>query len=115
MPRSRRGPGVRERPRYGRRVEPAGGPAPVDERELRAAQGVIAILLLAAFVFRIPLLVTGIAIVVLVGAAFGTRFNGFHVIYRSVVGPRLEPARAWVDPHAARMLDALAAALLLVA
>jgi hypothetical protein len=96
-------------------VEPAGGSAPIDERELRAVQGALGILLLAAFVFRIPLLVTGLAIVVVIGAAFGSRFNAFHVVYRTVVGPRLEPARAWVAPIAVRMLDVLAAALLLIA
>jgi hypothetical protein len=96
-------------------VEPARGPAPIDEREVRAVQGAIAVLLLAAFVFRIPLLVTGIAVVVLVGAAFGPRFNGLHVAYRTLVAPRLREAREWVDPTAVRVLDVLATALLLVA
>jgi hypothetical protein len=96
-------------------VESGGGPAPIDEREVRAVQGALAVLLLAAFVFRLPLLVTGIAVVVLIGAALGSRFNGFHLVYRTVVAPRLRAPRAWVEPAAVRMLDALATALLLVA
>jgi Domain of unknown function (DUF4395) len=89
-------------------------PSAIDERELRAAQGTIAVLLLGAFVFRVPVLALGIAVVVALGAAFGSRVNAFHAAYRAAVGPRLQPPVEVVAPDAVRALDALAAALLLL-
>jgi hypothetical protein len=89
-------------------------PSTIDERELRAAQGAIAVLLFGAFVFRVPILALGIAVVVVLGAAFGPRLNAFHVVYRATVGPRLEPSEDVVTPEAVRVLDGLAAVLLLL-
>ena len=87
----------------------------VDEREVRAAQGAIAVLLLGAFVFRVPALVVGIAVVVAIGAAFGPQVNAFNATYRAVVGPRLAAPREVVSRTSARVLDALDAGLLVVA
>jgi hypothetical protein len=93
--------------------EPGG--TPIDERELRVAQAAIGVLLLAAFVFRVPSLVVGVAFVVAIGAVFGARWNGFHAVYRALVGPRMRPPVAVVPPEAVRVLDGLAAVLLLLA
>jgi hypothetical protein len=87
----------------------------LDERELRAAQGAIAVLLLGAFVFRVPALVVGIAVVVAIGAGFGPQVNAFNATYRAVVGPRLAAPRDVVTRNSARALDALDAALLAIA
>ncbi len=87
----------------------------LDERELRAAQGAIAVLLLGAFVFRVPAVVVGIAVIVAIGAAFGPDVNAFNATYRAVIGPRLAGARDVVTRSSARALDALDAALLVIA
>ena len=50
------------------RVDPAPVP-PVDERELRAAQAAVGVLLLGAFVFRMPELVYVVTVVVGAGRA----------------------------------------------
>ena len=63
------------------RVDPCPPPA-VDERELRAVQAAVGVLLLGAFVFRIPELVYLVTIVVGVGALLGTRANVLHAAYR---------------------------------
>jgi Domain of unknown function (DUF4395) len=94
-------------------VQPGSGD--LDERELRASQAAVAVLLLGAFVFQVPPLVVGVTVVVAIGAAFGPRWNVFHRVYRAVVGPRLQPPRAIAAPAAARVLDTLATALLLLA
>ena len=87
----------------------------LDERELRAAQGAIAVLVLGAFVFRVPALVIGVAVAVAIGAAFGPQVNAFNATYRAVVGPRLAAPRDVVPRNSARLLDALDAALLVIA
>jgi hypothetical protein len=87
----------------------------LDERELRAAQGAIAVLLLGAFVFRVPALVIAIAVIVAIGAIFGPQTNAFNATYRAVVGPRLAARRDVVTANAARSLDALDSGLLVLA
>jgi hypothetical protein len=87
----------------------------MDERELRAAQGTVAVLLLGAFVFRVPQLVLGVAVVVALGAALGPRFNAFHGVYRAIAEPRLRASGETVDAHDARALDVLATGVLVLA
>jgi hypothetical protein len=94
-------------------VEPSSGA--VAEREVRTAQAAVGVLLLGAFVFRVPELVVGVTVVLAIGALFGPRVNAFHVAYRAVLGPRLTTPSPMVAPHAVRALDALATVLLLVA
>jgi hypothetical protein len=90
-------------------------PPQFDERELRAAQAIEAVLLFGAFVFRLPLLVAAVAVVVGLGAAFGPRANAFHLVYRLAVDARVKPSGLWVAPVAARSLDLVAFVLLLIA
>jgi hypothetical protein len=87
-----------------------GPPASVDGRELRAAQGVVAVILLGAFVFRLPWLVPVVAVVTVAGAVLGPHANPLHVAYRTVVAPRIAPPRVHEEPAAVRALDGLAAA-----
>ena len=76
--------------------------------------------LLAAFVFRVPLLVPALAVVLGIGALAGPRANLLHRVYERWVAPRL-PAPREVAPEAAvatatvRAQDALATVALLVA
>jgi hypothetical protein len=95
-------------------VEPA-APQPIDEREVRSAQAAVGVLLLGAFVFRVPPLVAGVTVVVAIGAAVGPAANAFHAVYRAVVGPRLKPPEETVPTGDARALDLLATGLLLLA
>jgi len=90
-------------------------PPDLDERELRAAQAATAVLLLGAFVFRVPLLVVGLTVVLALGAALGSRANGFHIAFRTLVAPRLRPPLEFVGANSARALDATEAGLLAVA
>jgi Domain of unknown function (DUF4395) len=94
-------------------VEPS-SPA-VDEREVRTAQAAVGVLLLGAFVFRVPELVVGVTVVLAIGALFGPRVNGFHVAYRAVLRSRLTAPSPVIAPHAVRALDVLGTVLLLIA
>jgi Domain of unknown function (DUF4395) len=87
----------------------------VDERQVRTAQAAVGVLLLGAFVFRLPELVVGVTVVLAVGAVFGPRLNGFHVAYRAVLGSRRSAPADVVAPHAVRALDVLGTVLLLIA
>lgn len=87
----------------------------VDEREFRAAQAAVGVLLLGAFVFRMPELVYVVTVVVGAGALLGARVNLFHAAYRAVVGPRLKPAEDTVPLSEVRALDLLGGGLLVVA
>ena len=88
----------------------------VDERELRAVQAAVGVLLLGAFVFRIPELVYLVTIAVGVGAPLlGTHANVLHATYRAAVGSRLKSARAAVPVADVRALDLLATAILVIA
>ena len=75
-------------------------PAAFDERSVRLAQGALGIVLLAAFVFRIPLLVPIAAINELVGAAVGPQAAPLYLAYRALLRDRL-PTRGAVAPVAA--------------
>jgi hypothetical protein len=95
-------------------VEP-GTSETIDARELRAAQGTVAILLLGAFVFRVPQLVVGVTVVVTFGAVLGPRFNAFHGVYRAIAEPRLRASGETVAARDARALDVLATGILVLA
>jgi len=92
----------------------------VDSRIDRAAQGVIGVALLAAFVFRGPWLVPALSLLLAVAAAGGPRRNGLLWAFRRWVAPRL-PAPEVPGPEGTvadvtvRAQDALGAAILFVA
>jgi hypothetical protein len=100
--------------------QPVEGPVGwVSARTDRVAQGVVGVALLAAFVFRVPWIVPGLALVLAAGALAGPRVNAFHGVYERWIGPRL-PGRTAVAgsddaPIAAatvRAQDALGAVIL---
>jgi hypothetical protein len=97
---------------------PDPGPAAFDERSVRLAQGALGIVLLAAFVFRIPLLVPIAAINEVIGAAVGPHAAPLHLAYNPLLRYRLGdrlPARAPVAPDGIRAQHVLAVVLLGVA
>lgn len=93
---------------------PDPGPAAFDERSVRLAQGAIGVVLLAAFVFRIPLLVPIAAINEAIGAAVGPHAAPLHLAYRALVRDRL-PARPPVAADGIRAQHVLAVVLLGIA
>jgi Domain of unknown function (DUF4395) len=84
----------------------------VDARADRSAQGVVAVVLLAAFVFRQIWVVPVLGVLVGAGAAFGPDGNPFHRAFGAYVAPRLSPVTHHEDAAAVRAQDALATALL---
>jgi hypothetical protein len=111
MARFGREPGLRHA--YGARVNPV--PPPVDSRADRTAQGVVAVVLLAAFVFRQMWVIPVLAVLVGAGAAFGPIGNPFLRLFAAFVEPRLSRPKTFEDPATLRAQDVLAVALLGVA
>ncbi len=95
------------------------GPSPlggVDARADRLVQGSIGVLLLAAFVFRVPLVVPIFGVLLAIGAAIGPRANPFHAAFGRFLAPRLGAAEeARIDPQTVRRQDALLAGLCAIA
>jgi hypothetical protein len=90
-------------------------PPPFDAREVRAVQGAVGLLVLAAFVFRAPWLVVVTFLIVAAGGVAGTRAHPFHSLYRTLVAPRLRAASAVEEARDVRALDLLATTLLGIA
>jgi uncharacterized protein DUF4395 len=91
---------------------PAGG---IDARGDRLMQGSVGVLLLAAFVFGIPLLVPIVGVVLAVGAAIGPRANPLHLAFARFLAPRLTGSVPLIDPQTVRRQDALIAGLCAIA
>ena len=92
----------------------------VDARTDRVAQGAAGVALLAAFVFGVPWIVPGLALVVAIAALAGPQANGLHRAFERWIAPRLpgphdSTAEARVAEPVVRAQDALAAAILVVA
>ncbi len=90
-------------------------PKPIDPRGPRFNQACIAAVLLVAFVVNWPLVVPGIAVVLLAGAALGPRFGPFLAFYAMVVKPRLGPPSELEDPRPPRFAAAFGALVLAAA
>ena len=87
----------------------------VDARADRTAQGVVAVALLGAFVFRQVWVIPILGVLVGAGAAFGPPGNPFHRAFTAYVAPRLPAATAFEDAATVRAQDVVAAALLAAA
>jgi hypothetical protein len=96
-------------------VGPPEPPTSIDARGDRIVQGLVGVLLLAAFVFQVPAIVPILAILLGVGAALGPVANPFHRAYLAWVHPRLGPDAGSVPPETIRGQDAFAAVVLAVA
>jgi hypothetical protein len=87
----------------------------VDTRADRIVEGVVAIALLAAFVFRQPLVVPAVALLLTLGAAFGPRADALHIAFATVATPRLRPAVETVPVQTIRAQDGVIAGMLWLA
>ena len=89
--------------------------APVDSRADRTVQALIAVIVLAAFVFRQIWILPVLGVLVGAGAAFGPQGNPLHRLFAAWVAPRLPAARSHEEASALRVQDAFATALLALA
>ena len=90
-------------------------PSPTDARADRTAQGAVAVVLLAAFVFGQMWVIPVLAVFVGAGAVFGPIGNPFLRLFGAFVAPRLSAPKAFENPATLRAQDVLAVALLGVA
>jgi hypothetical protein len=95
-------------------VDP-GPRATVDARSDRAVESIVGIVLLGAFVFRLPWLVPILTLILAAGAVGGPGANLFHLGFRRLIEPRLPVVAAAVPAATVRAQDALLAALGLLA
>lgn len=86
------------------RVRAVSIPDPVlDPRAVRFGQAVVAVALLAAFVFQAPVGVPAVAVVVALGVAFGPRADPLRQLFETLVAPRLGPTTATDSARLARL------------
>jgi hypothetical protein len=90
-------------------------PKPIDPRGPRFNQAVLAVALLLGFVFDVRLVVPVFAVVLFLGAAFGSRYGPFLRLYAEVVKPRLRPPSELEDPRPPRFAAAVGVAFLTAA
>jgi hypothetical protein len=87
----------------------------IDAKGDRIVQGLVGVLLLTAFVFREPVIVPILAVLLGLGALRGPSANPFHRAYAAWLLPRLTADGGTVDPKTIRAQDAFAAITLAVA
>jgi len=87
-------------------------PPPLDVRRVRFERAAIAIVLLAAYVFRQGWLIAAVAAVLGVAAAGGPSTHLFYFLFDVLVAPRLGPPREFEDPVERRFASLLAVAVL---
>ncbi|HEX4493422.1 MAG TPA: DUF4395 family protein [Acidimicrobiia bacterium] len=87
----------------------------VDARAVRFELAALAVVLLGAFVFRIPWAVPALAVIVAVGVGFGARGNLFRQVFAAVAEDRLGPVTATESARAVRFSELFAVAMLTLA
>jgi hypothetical protein len=90
-------------------------PKPIDPRGPRFNQAVLTIALLGAFLLDAKVVVPVFAVVLLLGAAFGSQYGPFLRLYASVIKPRLAPPADLEDPRPPRFAAAVGVAFLAAA
>jgi len=93
-------------------MAPGRPPAPIDPRGPRFNQAAVTLLLLVGFVVDVRLVVPLVAVVLLLGAAFGPRYGPFLRLYAEVVKPRLGPPPELEDPRPPRFAATLGVVVL---
>ena len=86
---------------------------PIDPRGPRFNQAVLAIVLLVAFIGDLRFLVPVMAVVLLLGAAFGSQYGPILRLYSTVIKPRLGPPKHLEDPRPPRFAAAVGTVFLL--
>jgi hypothetical protein len=87
-------------------------PEPVDARSDRLAQSLVGVVLLAAFVFRIPWALPVMAALLGIGAVLGPGRNPIHWAFARYAAPRLEPPTATIEAQTIQASDIAGASLL---
>ena len=82
---------------------------PVDARGDRFVQGIVGVLLLAAFVFGLVWLVPVIGLLLGIGAVLGPARNPFHLAYARLLAPRIKAVEGTVPGETVRAQDTLVA------
>lgn len=77
-------------------------PKPIDPRGPRTNQAVLAAALVLGFVLDLRAVVPVFAVVLFLGAAFGSRYGPVLRFYADVIRPRLQPPSHLEDPRAPR-------------
>jgi hypothetical protein len=91
-------------------------PVPVvDARAVRFELAAAAVVLLGAFVFRIPWAVPAVAILMAIGVGFGARANLFRQVFAALAEDRLGPVTATEPAPAVRFAELFAVAVLTLA
>src|SRR5918912_2598533 len=94
------------------RVSP---PRPIDPRGPRFNQAVLTVALLGGYLFDWRPVVPIFAAVLLLGAAFGSRYGPFLRLYAEVIRPRLPAPAALEDPRPPRFAAAVGVLFLVAA
>jgi len=84
----------------------------VDSRADRTVQATVAVIVLAAFVFRQIWVLPILGVLVGAGAAFGPGGSPFHRVFAGYVSPRLSAPTSHEDAATIQVQDVLATALL---
>jgi hypothetical protein len=87
-------------------------PAPVDDREVRFSHAVVAVVLLAGFVFSVDWALPALTVVVGLAAVVGPPADVFALAFRAVVGDRMGPPTRAADPVETRFAAAATAVVL---
>ena len=90
-------------------------PRPIDPRGPRFNQAVLAVGLLAGFLFDWRPVAPLFAAVLFLGAAFGPRYGPFLRLYADVIKPRLAPPAELEDPRPPRFSAAVGVVVLSLA
>ncbi|HUP84087.1 MAG TPA: DUF4395 domain-containing protein [Acidimicrobiales bacterium] len=90
-------------------------PTPIDPRGPRFNQAVLTVALLVAFVLDAKVVVPVFAVVLLLGAAFGSKYGPFLRLYAEVIKPRLAPPADLEDPRPPRFAAAVGVGFLTAA
>lgn len=88
---------------------------PIDPRGPRFNQAVLTVALLAGFVFDWKPVAPLFAVVLFLGAAFGSRYGPFLRLYAEVIKPRLGTPSELEDPRPPRFAAAVGVAFLVAA
>jgi hypothetical protein len=88
-------------------------PVPIDPRGPRFNQGVLATALVVGFLFDWQWMAPVFVVVLLLGAAFGSRVGPFLRLYAEVIRPRLRPPTEIEDPRPPRFAAAMGVVFLL--
>lgn len=90
-------------------------PAPIDPRGPRFNQAVLALALLAGFVLDVRAVVPVFAVVLFLGAAFGSKYGPFLRLYAVALKPRLAPPSELEDPRPPRFAATVGVVFLVAA